>query len=168
MHTNPWRLSAVALLIFVLYGSALAQRASLTGRISDAAGAVIPGAQVTITNVNTGVAYETLSNEEGYYTLPQLQPGDYRSTIRKDGFKPLQQAGINLQVAQVLRLDYTLEAGSLTETVNVAAVLAATVDSETSSLGMSSTSSGFRICHSWAGTPTRWSPWFLARAPRRG
>jgi len=135
MHTNSTGLRAVAVLILVLYGSAYAQRASLTGRISDATGAVIPGAQVTITNVNTGVSREVTSNEEGYYTIPQLQPGEYRTSIRKDGFKPIQQSGVSLQVEQVLRLDYTLEAGALTETVNVAAVLAATVESETSSLG---------------------------------
>ena len=135
MHTNSSGLRAVAFLILVLCGSAYAQRASLTGKISDATGAVIPGVQVTITNVNTGVSREVTSNEEGYYTIPQLQPGEYRTFIRKDGFKPLQQSGLSLQVEQVLRLDYTLEAGALTETINVAAVLAATVESETSSLG---------------------------------
>ena len=135
MHTNSSGLRAVAFLILVLCGSAYAQRASLTGKISDATGAVIPGVQVTITNVNTGVSREVTSNEEGYYTIPQLQPGEYRTSIRKDGFKPLQQSGLSLQVEQVLRLDYTLEAGALTETINVAAVLAATVESETSSLG---------------------------------
>ena len=115
MHTNSSGLRAIAFLILVLCGSAYAQRASLTGKISDATGAVIPGVQVTITNVNTGVSREVTSNEEGYYTIPQLQPGEYRTFIRKDGFKPLQQSGLSLQVEQVLRLDYTLEAGALTE-----------------------------------------------------
>ena len=129
------RLCVITLLLLAGATEVFGQRAQLTGRISDAAGAIVPGAQITLTNAGTGVSRETVSNEEGFYTIPLLQPGEYRLSIKKEGFKPIVQAGITLQVEQVLRLDYTLETGAVTETVNIAAVVAATIESETSSLG---------------------------------
>ncbi|MGH9844601.1 MAG: TonB-dependent receptor domain-containing protein, partial [Blastocatellia bacterium] len=82
-------------------------------------GAVVPGAQVTITNLNTGLHRESVSNGEGYFTIPLLPPGEYRIAVKKDGFKPVIQSGITLQVEQALRLDYTLETGAVTDTVNI-------------------------------------------------
>jgi outer membrane receptor protein involved in Fe transport len=111
------------------------QTAQVTGRVSDQTGAIVPGAQITVTNVSTGINRESLSNDEGYFTIPLLQPGEYRIAVRKEGFKPLVQSGVILQVEQVARLDYTLETGAVTETVNVAAATTASLETETSSLG---------------------------------
>jgi hypothetical protein len=111
------------------------QTAQITGRISDPSGAVVPGAQISVLNVATGISRESLSNDEGYFTIPLLKPGEYRVAVRKEGFKPLVQASVILQVEQVARLDYTLETGAVTETVTVTGATLATLETETSSLG---------------------------------
>ena len=136
LRSHVWR--AFGLSLFFLFATApsvLAQRAQLTGRVTDGAGAIVPGVQVVATNLNTGVSREGLSNDEGYYTIPLLPPGEYRLSVRKDGFKPLVQSGVTLQVEQVLRLDYVLETGVVTETVTIAASLGASMETETSTLG---------------------------------
>jgi outer membrane receptor protein involved in Fe transport len=115
--------------------SALAQTAQVTGRITDQAGAIVPDTKITLTNVGNGFKRETIANSEGYFTVPLLQPGTYQIAVQKSGFKPLVQTGVTLQVEQVLRLDYTLEAGAVTETVSIAAATAASLETETSSLG---------------------------------
>ncbi len=115
--------------------TALSQTAQVTGRVSDQSGAVVPGAQITLLNRATGISREVVSNDEGFFTIPLLQPGEYRVAVKKEGFKPLVQSSVILQVEQVARLDYTLEPGAVTETVNVAAASAAALETETSSLG---------------------------------
>ena len=61
-------------------------RGTLQGRVSDSSGAVIPGATVEVSNVNTGITSPTTSNEEGNYRVPFLNPGTYRITVALDGF----------------------------------------------------------------------------------
>ncbi len=124
----------LASLVFAAGTAAFSQTAQVTGRVSDQAGAVVPGAQVTLTNAGTGLNRESVSNSEGFFTIPLLQPGEYRVSVKKEGFKPLAQSDVILQVGQVLRLDYTLETGAVTETVSVTASGAA-LETETSALG---------------------------------
>jgi outer membrane receptor protein involved in Fe transport len=129
------RILFLAFLFLTGAQAAFSQTAQVTGRITDQAGAVVPGAAVTATNVATGISREAVSNDEGFFTLPLLNPGEYRIAVKKDGFKPVAQTGVTLQVNQVARLDYAMEAGALTETVNVTATTTATLETETSSLG---------------------------------
>jgi hypothetical protein len=110
------------------------QTAQVTGRVSDQSGAIIQGARVTVTNEGNGFKRATLSNDEGYFTVPSLQPGKYRISIQKDGFKPVLQTGLGLQVEQVVRLDFTLQTGEVTEVLEVQSGAIA-LDSETSSIG---------------------------------
>ena len=120
-HRQLARFLFLALLTFAVGTNAFSQTAQVTGRISDQSGAVVPGAQITLTNTATGINRESVSNNEGYFTIPLVQPGDYRIAVKKDGFKPVVQSGITLNVEQVARLDYTLELGTVTEVVNVEA-----------------------------------------------
>ena len=60
--------------------------AGVTGVVADSADAVIPGASVTITNVDTGIESAVESNESGYYTLISLMPGSYELVVTSDGF----------------------------------------------------------------------------------
>ncbi len=108
--------------------------AQITGRITDKTGGVIQGADITVANVDTGVKKTTISNEEGYYTVPLLPPGGYRITVQMPGFKPITRFGIKLDVEQVSRLDFVLEVGEVTETIEVSAA-APLIESETSTLG---------------------------------
>lgn len=134
-HSVCYRTLLFLALLLSFSVSALAQNAQVTGRVSDQTGAIVQGAQIIITNISTGISRESVSNDEGYFTIPLLKPGEYRVSVRKEGFKPLAQSGVVLQVEQVARLDYTLETGAVTETVSVTANTAAALETETSSLG---------------------------------
>jgi hypothetical protein len=110
------------------------QTAQVTGRVSDQSGAVIEGAKVTIINEGNGFKRETVSNEEGYFTVPSLQPGSYQISIQKGGFKPILQIGRVLQVDQIARLDFTMQTGAVAEVLEVRTGAGA-LDSETASVG---------------------------------
>src|SRR5579863_7365517 len=67
-------------------GVAGAQRATLLGTITDQAGAVVPGVNITLLNLDQGLKREASTNENGYFTIPLLQPGRYLVTAQKQGF----------------------------------------------------------------------------------
>jgi hypothetical protein len=129
---------AHSLLLFVLWLTsgviAWAQTAQVTGRVSDASGAVVPGAQITLTNQATGSKRETVANDEGYYTVPLLPPGTYEINVTASGFRAVVQSGVVLNVEQVARLDFTLQPGAVNETVNITSD-APLLNRETSSVG---------------------------------
>jgi len=122
------------LLALVASATALAQTASVTGRITDPSGALVPEATVTVESVETGLRTTVQSNEQGYYNIPSLLPGAYNFSVSKAGFKPLRQTNLRLQVQQVARLDVALEVGGVTESVEVSAQ-AVLLESETATLG---------------------------------
>src|SRR5437762_3940118 len=62
-------------------------RGSITGKVADPNGAVVPGASVAVKNVETNVQLTTTTNDEGSYDFPVLLPGNYRLVVTKDGFK---------------------------------------------------------------------------------
>ncbi|MCI0622594.1 MAG: carboxypeptidase-like regulatory domain-containing protein, partial [Acidobacteria bacterium] len=132
------KLSCIALLTFsalILRAQlSFAQTAEITGRIMDSSGAVIPDVAVTVTNVETGIKRNTASGGEGYYTVPLLQPAEYKVAVQKPGFKTLTRANIKLVIGQVARVDFTLELGELTQTVEVTTE-APLVDRDTSAVG---------------------------------
>jgi len=122
------------LLALVASATALAQTASVTGRITDPSGALVPEATVTVESVETGLRITVQSNEQVYYNIPSLLPGAYNFSVSKAGFKPLRQTNLRLQVQQVARLDVALEVGGVTESVEVSAQ-AVLLESETATLG---------------------------------
>src|SRR5215469_15303253 len=63
-----------------------AQRASLSGSVTDQSGSAVSGVKITLLNVDQGLKRETNTNESGYFTVPLLQPGHYVITAQKDGF----------------------------------------------------------------------------------
>src|SRR5262245_7404739 len=94
------RVLFLSVLVSAAGTTALSQTAQVTGRVSDQSGAVVPGAQITLTNTATGINRESVSNDEGYFTIPLVQPGEYRITVKKAGFKPVIQSGVTLNVEQ--------------------------------------------------------------------
>jgi len=112
----------------------LAQTAQMTGRITDSSGGVIHGVEIKVTHIETGIHRDASSNEEGYFTVPLLQPGNYRITAQMAGFKTVSRSGIKLNVDQVARIDMVLEVGEVTEKVEVSAK-GLLLDSETSAVG---------------------------------
>ena len=117
-----------------MVGVAFGQTASITGLTKDQTGAVLPGATVLLVNVETGIQRTTLTNDEGYYTLQLLQPGDYRISVQATGFKPIVRSGIKLEVQQIARIDFAMELGELTQEINVTGA-APLLEQESSSLG---------------------------------
>ena len=113
--------------------AALAQNANtgeIKGSVTDASGAVVPGAAISIRNVQTGVATQTTSNQSGLYDVPFLTPGQYTITVSKEGFHNYVREGVSLQI-ETLEIDAALQLGTATQeiVVNSAAPL---IETETS------------------------------------
>jgi hypothetical protein len=98
----------------VLYGT-------LTGNVTDSAGASVPGAKVEVVNVSTGEAKETTTNESGVYQFTNLQAGTYKVTIALTSFKTVIKEDIKIEANVVRRFDAQMEVGDVRETVNVTA-----------------------------------------------
>lgn len=112
----------VLLLIHLLIAGLLwaqSDRGTITGTVTDASGAVIPGVEVTATNVETGIKTTATSNHVGLYSILNLPVGRYAVSFNKQGFKMLERPAITLAVAQVAQLDVKLEVGATSETVTV-------------------------------------------------
>jgi Carboxypeptidase regulatory-like domain/TonB dependent receptor len=113
-----------ALLFATLSSVALfaqSDRGTVTGTISDPAGAVIAGAPITLKNSATGASYDAASTATGNYTIPQVPAGTYEMSVTVQGFKKYVRQNIDVQVAQTLRLDVPLEVGASSESVTVSA-----------------------------------------------
>ena len=95
--------------------------ATLNGVATDGTGAVIPGVEITLTNVSTGETYSASTNAVGAYTIPFIKPGSYVLRVEAEGFKQYQQTDIRLETAQIARLNVSLELGEVTEVVTVEA-----------------------------------------------
>jgi len=104
-----------------LTGAILAQsdRGTITGTVSDPAGAVVAAAAVEIKNVETGAVYQAGTSATGNYTLAQLPAGQYELTVAVPGFKKFVRKSITVNVAETYRVDVVLEVGSNTESVTV-------------------------------------------------
>ncbi len=107
---------------------------SFTGTVTDATGAVIQGAAVTVTSVESGRIFRTQTNDAGVYNLPAVPPGTYNIVVEANGFKRLATNTITLEVNQVARLDLKLELGTVGETVEVQG-LSAVLQTESTQLG---------------------------------
>lgn len=110
-----------ALLATAFPANAQDYRGQMIGRILDPTGAAIPGSSIAVTNVATNTGTSTKSDEAGNYTVLYLIPGQYTVTVEAAGFKKLVRQGIEVRVADQLRLDLTLEVGAAAEVVNVTA-----------------------------------------------
>ncbi|MBI4902245.1 MAG: TonB-dependent receptor [Acidobacteria bacterium] len=112
----------INLLILLLCAGAAfgqTQTATVRGVVTDRSGAVVPGAAVTLRNVDQNRDYQATTNGEGEYVLVQIPPSHYSLSVEAKGFKKYQRTGMVLEVAQVAALDVQLEVGATTEVVEV-------------------------------------------------
>ena len=115
------KLSLLALVVSLFAGSVFAQaRGTISGRLTDPAGAVVPGASVTVTNTGTSVSRNTSTNAEGLFNVPALDPGVYDLRVEKSGFSPATKVGVNLLSDTTLTLDFALSVAGSTQQVEVA------------------------------------------------
>jgi hypothetical protein len=102
----------------LLHGQA---NGSLSGTISDKAGAVLSGASVTVTSQDTGLVRETKTDDSGHYLVPLLPVAFYSIKVQSQGFQTNEQKGIRLQVDEHREVDFSLAPASVTSTVEVSA-----------------------------------------------
>src|ERR1700691_358333 len=100
---------AVSIFLFVSAAFAQTDRGTITGTVSDPAGAVVPNAPVEAKNVATDAVYPTASSATGNYTIAQLPAGTYDLSVTVPGFKKYIRTGIIVEVAGTDRVDATLE-----------------------------------------------------------
>jgi hypothetical protein len=103
---------------------AQSDRGTITGTVSDPAGAVIPNAAIEARNVDTGAVYPAAGSSTGNYTIAQLPAGSYSLTVSVMGFKKFVSTGLVIEVAGTTRVDAKLEIGAATESVTVTDVAA--------------------------------------------
>jgi hypothetical protein len=111
--------AAALLLLASVYSSAQTDQGAITGVVQDSTGAVIANAQVTATNVDTGLALEAKSNNSGVFVFSPLKIGNYTVSASSTGFQTVSRENLHLDAQQRLNLSFTLPTGSVTETVKV-------------------------------------------------
>ncbi|MGH9665516.1 MAG: carboxypeptidase regulatory-like domain-containing protein, partial [Bryobacteraceae bacterium] len=129
-----WTLSlSIALLAAI---PAYSQRitASLGGTVHDPSGSAVPGAQVRIANAGTAAVISLKTDQNGHFLAPSLPPGAYSVSIMASGFKRLDRTGVVLQVDQTAEMNFSLELGSTTESVEVSGA-PPVLDTATAELG---------------------------------
>src|SRR5688500_16882632 len=92
---------------------------TFTGEVADATGAAVAGATVTVRNVATNGTRVVTTNDAGLYTIPALVPGIYDVKAEKPGFKVAARTAVELQVQQTARVDFALEVGQVSESIEV-------------------------------------------------
>jgi len=112
------------LAVFVLFFLAFTLQAqvdtgTILGTVRDASGAVVPGAKITITNEGTSVAQSTTTSASGNYVFTPLRIGTYTVEVEQPGFKKQRKTGQELNIQQQLVVDFVLEPGEVTTTVDV-------------------------------------------------
>lgn len=117
-----WKV-AIAMICAAIVGPAIARaqetRGSILGTVKDPSGGVLPGMVVVVTNEETNVSAQVVTNDRGYFEVPYLVPGSYRITIQMEGFKKFTQTGLMLTVNNRLEVPVTLDLGTVTDEVAV-------------------------------------------------
>src|SRR5690349_9948256 len=112
----------VACGFFMLFAMITAQaqfRAGIQGTISDSNGALVPGATVTLKQLETGKTQEVTSNDEGFYRIVGLAPGKYELTVEKQGYKKSLAQNLDVAAEIIQGVDVILETGDVTATVTI-------------------------------------------------
>ena len=122
VRRNGSRLAVLLAAFFVIFAAqALAQEATILGTVTDPTGAAVPNAAIVITNIDTGVARNTVTNGDGQYVAPDLHIGAYILRVTATGFKATEQKNVVLAVGDRSRIDFKLQVGSAQEQVTVEA-----------------------------------------------
>ena len=117
------RLLLACTFVLVTAGLALAQGTTsrVTGIVTDETGAIIPGATVTLTNEQTGVSFETVSNASGAYVFEAVQVGAYTISIQLQGFKKFVSSGNRVMIGETATINGKLSTGAIEESIEVRA-----------------------------------------------
>ena len=132
------RVLALSFAALFLSSTAFAQvdTGIVQGTVRDSTGAVVPGASVTLINVDMGVSFETKTNGVGNYQFASIRIGRYTVVAEAPGFAPATREGVTLNIQQRYVADFSLTPSSVAETVNVTAE-AVQLQTQEASLGAS-------------------------------
>jgi Carboxypeptidase regulatory-like domain/TonB dependent receptor len=108
--------------------------ASINGTVKDSTGALLSGANVVLTNSDTGVKQQVTTNNAGIYAIPNVRPGSYAIVVDKDGFESVKETQVVLQVNQAATFNFSLAVGAIVSTVEVSSG-ASSVETSTAELG---------------------------------
>src|SRR2546425_2206800 len=111
----------VAFVLIVPTGAFAQVNATVGGTVSDASGALIPGVEVAAKNTVTGIVTTRLTNEAGNYDFASLQPGTYIVSASLSGFQSVTYNNVQLSQSQQVRLNFTLQVGTVAQSVEVVA-----------------------------------------------
>jgi len=117
-----WRASLLAAIFCILSSGIIRAQevhSTLRGIVSDATGAVVPDAAITVRNMDTGEFTNVRSNNNGEYSVPFLDPGRYEVTANRTGFKTYDHSGLVLETEQIVTENITLTVGEISETYTV-------------------------------------------------
>jgi hypothetical protein len=112
---------ALFLLLCPILAWGQSQNSTINGTVTDATGAVVPNAEITLTAVQRATTLKAKSAPDGLYSFPNLEPGGYEIKVMAAGFRPYIQRGITLNINQLVRADVRLEVGTDVQTVEVQA-----------------------------------------------
>ncbi len=98
--------------------------ATFVGTVLDSSGGTVPAANVQIKKADTGESRQAQTDSKGEFTVADLAPGIYDVTIAKEGFRAIRESGLELQIDQTARMDFHLDVGAMTQTVEVTGVVA--------------------------------------------
>jgi hypothetical protein len=124
----------LCLIVFLVPLAAQTTSGAIVGSVTDPSGAVIGGANITVTNVDTGISVKATTDASGEYVVTPLGVGRYTVAVEATGFKRSVRSDITLNVQDRLRVDAKLEVGAVTDTVEVQAA-APILETDTSYLG---------------------------------
>src|SRR6185503_7731419 len=116
------------------FGQAQSNAADLQGFVRDPSGAVVVGATVSVRNAATNFSRDATTNDDGYYQITNLPPGDYEVTVEATGFSKGRIASVTLTVGQRADLDIPLTVGSVGATVDISTAEVALVESSSNTV----------------------------------
>ncbi len=132
------RIAFIGIFVFCCARVWAATGGSISGVVTDPSGASVPGASVTLVNLDLTTSYKATTNAQGFYSFPNLPVGRYEMTIEATGFKSQKKTGLVVDADAAVRVDASLAVGNKTETVTVTASAAqaeAQVDTVATHLG---------------------------------
>jgi hypothetical protein len=121
MHNRRLHLLSVVFLLMASPGFAQTDNASVSGRVTDPAGAVVPGTMVELQSADRGTVTKTVTNESGIYVFPAVRAGIYHVTVRKNGFQQVDFVGLTVNTQDHIEQNFNLKVGAVSEAVTVEA-----------------------------------------------
>ncbi len=123
MSSGSWSKRVAVLCCLLLFAAVplwgQSARGAITGTVTDASKAAVPGAEVTVTNVENGAETKTLTTDVGLYRVPYVVPGKYKVSVTMAGFRTAVQENVDVLVAQTVTVDFSLQVGGVTDEITV-------------------------------------------------